>query len=565
LEYNQGMSAALPPASEPYRLRLLRLLLALTGISLALLTVVNLIEWLLLDRPGALGDVLFDLVFLLILGLLALLRRGGFHRAAAVLWLLSLILAGVVGQDLPDLNTSLLIFSAPVFTGSFLLTPWASPLLAVGVVALYAGLWALLPTTMALGGSFNLLGAAALLLQGAVAMILARQLEREIAAQEALTARLAASAQDTADVLDALTAILIALTPEGGVRYWNRGAQEAFGLSAAEALGQPLAALPLAWDAAAVQDGLRRCTGRRCAVRLDDIRFTRPDGGEGLLGLTVSRLPNERGFICTGRDVSDQRRMEAQYAQAQQLKSVGQLAAGIAHEINTPIQYVSDNVRFLQTHFSTLLAALDAAAPTAELDYLRREVPLALEQSLEGLAQTAKIVAAMRDYSHPGQEAKVVFDLNRAVESTLLVAQHELRPVAEVQVDLDPSQPRLRGYPNEINQVLLNLLTNAAHAIADHPDAARRAQGRLQVTTRAAGDWVTVTITDNGVGLSEAVRAHLFEPFFTTKELGRGTGQGLTIAQQVVVVRHGGTITAEGAPDVGATFTVRLPVNAEGT
>jgi PAS domain S-box-containing protein len=299
-------------------------------------------------------------------------------------------------------------------------------------------------------------------------------------------------------------------------------------------------------------------------------------------------------FVWVGRDITQQMALEAQLHQAQKLEAVGSLAAGIAHEINTPIQFVGDNVRFLSDAFGELTRLLQRtdelvnslgdhpelsarvkefieAQQDADLGYLKEEVPRAVEQTLDGVARVAKIVRAMKDFSHPDQGEKGLADLNRALQSTLTVAHNELKYVADVVTDFDSALSSVWCHLGDLNQVFLNLLVNAAHAIAGVVGDGSHEKGTITVTTRCAkitGDpgrieGVTISIADTGTGIPEGVRDRVFEQFFTTKEVGRGTGQGLAIARAVVVEKHGGRIWFDTEMGKGTTFHVYLPVGAE--
>src|SRR6185295_7978872 len=263
-------------------------------------------------------------------------------------------------------------------------------------------------------------------------------------------------------------------------------------------------------------------------------------------------------------------RLEDNLRQAQKLEAIGQLAAGIAHEINTPTQYVGDNLRFLKESFGELdilLAQLvnvggepaSKLLGDADFDYLKEEIPRALNQSLEGVDRVAKIVRAMKEFSHPARE-KTATDLNRAIQSTITVASNEWKYVAEVEMDLDNNLPSVHCSPAEFNQVVLNMIVNAAHAISDVVGDGGKGKGKIRVKTRPEGEWALIEISDTGAGMPAHVQQRIFEPFFTTKEVGKGTGQGLAIAHNVIVDKHGGTIKVASAPGKGTTFTIRLPI-----
>jgi signal transduction histidine kinase len=267
------------------------------------------------------------------------------------------------------------------------------------------------------------------------------------------------------------------------------------------------------------------------------------------------------------------------------MESIGELAAGIAHEINTPIQYIGDNTRFLSDMFSSLLplllqlkqlvesstsedptAALEeilGLARDADLDFVCDEVPEALKQSDEGLGRVASIVRAMKQFSHPGTLEKVEIDLNQAIQNTIIVSRNEWKYFAELETNLDPELPPVACLSQEFNQVILNLIVNAAHAIRDvnSDDPSRR--GSIAVTSRTNGRWAELTISDTGGGIADRNQQRVFDPFFTTKGVGEGTGQGLAIAYNVVVDKHQGEIFFDSELGKGTTFTVRLPLTAE--
>ena len=310
-----------------------------------------------------------------------------------------------------------------------------------------------------------------------------------------------------------------------------------------------------------------------------------PDPGTGSVrALVVARDITEWKEAEQNRAV-----MEVQLRQAQKLEAIGQLAAGIAHEINTPTQFIGDNTTFLRdackdafvlverlTSRLTSIAAAsgpgaeEARAALADLEagdlrYLREEMPKAIQQSLDGVGRISKIVKAMKDFAHPGGESKTMTDLHRAIESTITVSRNEWRYAANLVTDFDPDLPPVPCYPGEFNQVILNLIVNAAHAI----EAAKGGRdsgnlGLITVSTRARKDEVEVSVSDDGTGIPEAIQARMFEPFYTTKSVGKGSGQGLSIAHAVIVEKHQGRIDVQSEVGRGTTFTLHLPLNHSG-
>lgn len=286
-------------------------------------------------------------------------------------------------------------------------------------------------------------------------------------------------------------------------------------------------------------------------------------------------------------EINERNQMEVQLRHAQKMESIGQLAAGIAHEINTPTQYIGDNTRFLRDAFvdldkvlraqlelqraaaagppaAELVANAEAASEAADLDYLLDEIPKAFQQSLDGIERVAKIVRAMKEFSHPGATEKSTVDLNHAIESTITVCRNEWKYVAEMVTEFDSSLPLVECMAGEINQTVLNIVVNAAHAIGDVVGDGAKGKGTITVSTRHDNGWVEIRIRDTGSGIPEHARARVFDPFFTTKGVGRGTGQGLAIAHSVLVDKHGGTIAFETETGKGTTFILRLPVRAVG-
>lgn len=308
--------------------------------------------------------------------------------------------------------------------------------------------------------------------------------------------------------------------------------------------------------------------------------------------LTRLELAGQPMIQATVRDITEAKRaeaergrMEVQLRHSQKLQAIGQLAAGIAHEINTPVQFIGDNTRFLgdvfggldeflgkcadlieagrqQAATAELVAECGALWGAADLDYVRAEVPAALRQTLEGVERISKIVRAMKDFSHPGTGEKSLVDLNKLVESTLTVCHNEWKYVADLVTEFDPTLTAVPCLPGEFNQVILNLVVNAAHAIGDALKPGVTSKGTLTVTTRRIERWAEVRISDTGTGIPESARPHIFEPFFTTKDVGRGTGQGLAIAHSVITDKHGGTIRFETEVGRGTTFILRLPLVA---
>jgi two-component system, NtrC family, sensor kinase len=280
------------------------------------------------------------------------------------------------------------------------------------------------------------------------------------------------------------------------------------------------------------------------------------------------------------RALQDLQLTQARLLQAQKLESVGQLAAGIAHEINTPTQFIGSNIEFLEESFAALqrlinslqkvLQAITLESPLAETsreaeillaeldwEYLEKEIPAAIRESKEGIKRVTTIVQAMKEFSHPGSKEKAFYDLNKIIKTTITVASNEWKYCAEIETHLEQNLPQVFCLADEIGQVFLNILVNASHAITGkNKDGGEK--GRITISTRQLAKYVQICIEDTGIGIPENIRERVFDPFFTTKAVGMGTGQGLAIAHDVIEKKHGGTLSFTSEMGKGTVFTILL-------
>lgn len=417
-------------------------------------------------------------------------------------------------------------------------------------------------------GELNLFG----MLAERIAVVIERQQSEEA------QLRLATAIQQSAD-------LVVITDPNGDIEYVNPAFERTTGFERGKVLGKnprflkggqhPHSFYKEMWQV--ISSG-SVWSGNFVNRRRDGTLFTEV--------ATITPVRDSSGrtvnYVKVSRDVTQQLLMESQLRQSQKLEAIGSLAAGIAHEINTPMQFVGNNAHFLSHSFATLLGllrdslkAIETAVhkgtpdpmlldvlkkrDQADVDYLMKEIPEAIAQSLDGVSRVTGIVQAMREFSHPGTDSRSSLDVNRALSGALAVARSELKSVAEVVTDFDPGIPVIQCYPNEINQVFLNLLVNAAHAVADAKEQGR-SRGTIRIRTRHSDGMVEISVADNGTGIPAAIRDQIFNPFFTTKPIGRGTGQGLAIARNTIVEKHGGSIRFETDEGQGTTFIVRIPV-----
>ena len=385
-------------------------------------------------------------------------------------------------------------------------------------------------------------------------------------------------------LINAISNILISMDNEGIVTRWNAVAVDVFGISSEDAIGTKFDELDIKWrNWAALEDAIQNCPARLSMG--DNCQFEDRNGS--LRTLAVSTFPilahsDSIAKLILASDITMQRAMQVQLDQAQRLEAVGQLAAGVAHEINTPMQYIGDNVRYVYKAIRNLSPVLDCLPDLVDPEIcdeqicnLRRpilgsfkppkikkmltQIQEALSDSQEGVASVSRIVAAMKEFSHPGGDKMSLVDLDHILDSTITVAKNEWKYVAEVEKNYEANLPKVEGLAGELNQVFLNLIVNASHAIADRVAEGRYEKGLIKITARSLNDCVVVTIEDNGGGIPKEFQDRVFEPFFTTKEVGKGTGQGLPLAYSIVTKKHSGSLTFDVTEGLGTTFAVQLP------
>ncbi len=367
----------------------------------------------------------------------------------------------------------------------------------------------------------------------------------------------------------------------GHILYANKAACRALGYSREEFVLLSVTDI----DSLITPDGFRKfweeCKNRGSVTM--ESQHKNKQGRIFPVEVTVSYIEfegQEYGFAFV-RDITERRALEGQLRQAHKLEGIGQLAAGIAHEINTPTQFVTDNLTFLRESWKAtheilklyrsvaqkagaalgpgVMAEVEEAERKLDLEFIVAEVPHAIDQSLDGARRVAKIVRAMKEFSHPDSAEKTETDLNRAIGSTVTVARNEWKYVAEMVTEYAENLPRILCYPGDINQVILNLVVNAAHSIKEKRKEGGE-KGLITVRTRAQEQFVEISVADTGTGIPETIRNRVFDPFFTTKEVGKGTGQGLSLAHTLIVKKHSGRIWFETEIGRGTTFFIHLPI-----
>lgn len=390
-------------------------------------------------------------------------------------------------------------------------------------------------------------------------------------------------------VLQTAAEAIITFDADGHIQSVNPAAESVFGHCGTDLLGKHVRTLlpsnDLHGNTTTLDESFWTGTEdrgeRRCVVG------KRKDGSEFEMELSGSKVYLNGGWLHTWffRDITQRRNLERQLAFAQKMESVGRLAAGIAHEINTPIQYIGHNTSFLESAIRVINQILndyedlrcqceqhpdlmDQArkladqAARVQLEFLRSEIPVALEQTAEGTQRVSQIVSAMKEFSHPGTRDKTYIHLNRAIESTVTISRNEWKYVSRVELDLADDLPKLLCHPGDLNQAILNLIVNAAHAIESQHGSGNQ-EGLISISTRSDGECIEIRISDNGTGIPQELLSKIYDPFFTTKPQGKGTGQGLALVYTAIVERHAGTVDIETEVGRGTTFILRLPLHSD--
>lgn len=393
------------------------------------------------------------------------------------------------------------------------------------------------------------------------------------------------------ELISSMDSILIGVSTSDEIIEWNRQAESIIGFTSDEALGKKIFELDIGWKFNDVFVGISECISENRSVSITDFPLIDKNGIKKIIGMKINPITDENssitGFLIHGKDITEKKMMESERVQTQKLRSIGELAAGIAHEINTPTQYVSDNSHFLKDAFDQIIKiivssdAVDEAAKSGdcaqikdlivqhmklkeEMDfaYLREEIPKAIDQNLEGLGHISRIVKSMKSFSHQGMQNKAITDINKSITDTITISRNEWKYNSEVITDFEEPELFIECLPAELNQVFLNMLINSVHAVQTEINSGNIKKGKIIFSTKKTGRFVEIKISDNGCGIPKRIIERIYDPFFTTKDVGVGTGQGLAISHTIITEKHGGTINVESEPKKGTTFTIYLPIES---
>jgi len=405
--------------------------------------------------------------------------------------------------------------------------------------------------------------------------------ERRQAEQAALYAL-----EQNQQLLASISSIVVGVSEEGLVMEWNPAAEKIFGLTSAEVIGKLFAKCPIHWNWPDVIEPISFYLTKKGQYKLDNLHYTRTDGKEGLLEFSVNRIGEGKAYYLFGTDITDRKSLENQNLIVQKMHSLSQLAAEIAHEINRPTQHVEDNIHFLQNAYQDIVGLLSlysqlllenkkhslSAELTLEIEEITEEIhlesllveiPKAIGQILHGKERLIKIVRTMEDFAHPSQSEKKFVNINKALEETFAVLKVEWEDIAGFELDLDPKLPAVYCAIDEINQVIFDILANVTDANKEVIKDETGQKEKITVKTKRADEFINIIIEDTGSGIPPEMIDKIFDPFFTTKEPGKGKGQGLAIAHNIIAIKHHGKLEVQSEIGKGSTFTISLPLDID--
>lgn len=383
-------------------------------------------------------------------------------------------------------------------------------------------------------------------------------------------------------LIDEMSSAAIGIDKHDRVTHWNHQAEVYFGINNVATINMRLFDLNIDCDWPIIISNLYDSLNKNVTSNRFEVSYKRSaDDKDRLLSVAITPFvePNGTfsGYLLLMDDITEKTHMEKRHQQSMYLESIGQLSAGIAHEINTPMQYISDNLNFLKDSFSDTAKALrtikkhliektldenklDEIFEEADFEYLSDELPLAFSQTTEGVKRVCAIVKAMKEYSHPNSEEKVATNINNCIESTVTISKHTWKYHSEMEVDLDPELPEVMCHPGPFNEVILNIVVNAADAIRERiENNSDIHKGAIKIQTKKQPEFAEIRISDTGGGIPQKIQEKIFDPFFTTKEVGKGTGQGLSLSYSIIKERHNGELYFETVPGESTTFILQLP------
>ncbi len=393
-------------------------------------------------------------------------------------------------------------------------------------------------------------------------------------------------------ILKSLSSLLLifCVDAEFKIVHINKLSEILLGISSNHFLGKKFIGSDIFWNSKDIDASIHQCISEKIQTRIPEIQYVRPDDSIGILNLTIcpyciDERKSNLGFILLGEDITEMKIMQSKLQDSLKLEAIGQLSAGIAHEINTPTQFIGDNLRFIEQGIEKLKLGIESfkaltsnleqklncdtcltedhdLLENLNLDFHLNELPLSVQDAIEGTVQIAEIVKAMKEYSHPGNDKDVEqVDINKVIKNALTLSRNEWKHFVEIELNLEEGMPLVEGFARELAQAFLNLIVNSSHAISDKLKSGDEEFGSISIQSSSNEFEITILFCDSGIGIPEELQRKIFEPFFTTKEVGKGTGQGLTQVFNAVVHQHNGSIDLFSTPSKGTQFVIKIPIS----
>lgn len=402
------------------------------------------------------------------------------------------------------------------------------------------------------------------------------ELGDERAALEKKHLELTKALYEKSSLIESIPLFLITCDTGNRITSWSKAAESVFSLAADSVILRSFDELPINWNVAPILTAIGEVAKNSMPRPILEHKYQHASGDIHFLDITVSSICDETGHyfgaLIIGNDVTERINLINELERARKLESIGQLASGISHEINTPMQFIGDNVRWVYDNYRRILKTFDVlpndqsaarhevpALTDAELESIAPEIPRAFEQTIEGINRVAAIIKAMKDFSYLSAKEPVQADLNRLVRSTATLCQNEWKAIADFEMVLEEFEPNVTCFPGELSQALMNLMVNAAHAVESKIKAGMYERGKIFVSTQKGQGCYEIKVSDDGIGIEKDIQSKIFDPFFTTKEIGKGTGQGLSVCHSVISKLHRGKIELQSEAGRGAAFTLIIP------
>ncbi|ADK80740.1 PAS domain-containing sensor histidine kinase [Sediminispirochaeta smaragdinae] len=367
------------------------------------------------------------------------------------------------------------------------------------------------------------------------------------------------------NLLKSTDTIIIIADADVHIKYWNEKAEQFFNIKESSVRGRKLSDIAIPQFIKPVMEAVKEAVEKRWQVFLPDLYIRQENDTGRYIGLNIVPIylqsGTHAGFLIDGKDITETREMKRQNEESQKFRAIGEMAAGIIHEINTPVQFIKNNLQYLNACTDEVRSWLNTPGSEGKREILStvEDFPEVLHQSLEGIDRITSIIRSLRNYAHPGYDKPVPFSPSQALEDAVTLSENQWKHIARLHTLLPEKPIMVQGFPSLFSQAMVNIIINATHAIEERFGDDALSKGIIEIELEEVGSRAVIRISDNGTGMTEEVKSRVFEPFFTTKPQGKGTGQGLAIVYTAITGKHRGSIHVDSLSGEGTTFTIEVP------